>query len=51
MADEQVYENCDDCNPNSTGIGIESNSVTKESSKQTPETSATKIGQHRWIIS
>ena len=50
MADEQEYENCDDYNPNSTDLGNESGSVTKESSKQTPETSATKIGQHRWII-
>ena len=50
MADEQEYKNCDDYNPNSTDLGNESGSVTKESSKQTPMTSATKIGQHRWII-
>ena len=43
MADEQEYENCDDYNPNSTDLGNESGSVTKESSKQSPETSATTI--------
>ena len=43
MADEQEYKNCDDYNPNSTDLGNESGSVTKESS-------ATKIGQHRWIM-
>lgn len=42
MVDEQEYENCDDYSPNSTDLGNESGSATKESSKQSLETSEQK---------